>query len=129
MPITKFKEYTKCAQKFSKKNPWLKFRRPKFNRKLSKNENNRISKKSRKAFVVKNKDKINKWKKHRLESQKKCKLLLSSSSNSYNYSNTKCCKCRYVKNGKTLRKVRGTYGHCSYDMDNCCKDKKTIINS
>ena len=28
-------------------------------------------------------------------------------------------------NGR-LRKVRGAYGHCSYDMQNCCKDKKSI---
>ena len=42
----------------------------------------------------------------------------------------KCCKCHYVKTpndkrGK-LRKVRGPWPHCSYDMQNCCKDKKTI---
>ena len=41
----------------------------------------------------------------------------------------KCCKCRYVKSGKTLRRVRGPYPHCSYDMENCCKDKKTIVKS
>ena len=40
-----------------------------------------------------------------------------------------CCKCRYVKSGKTLRKVRGPWSHCSYDMENCCKDKKTIVKS
>ena len=45
----------------------------------------------------------------------------------------KCCKCHYVrtpndKRGK-LRKVRGPWSHCSYDMENCCKDKKTIISS
>ena len=40
-----------------------------------------------------------------------------------------CCRCRYVKSGKTLRKVRGPYPHCSYDMENCCKDKKNIIKS
>ena len=38
----------------------------------------------------------------------------------------KCCKCHYVKNKRGLKKVRGPYGHCSYDMQNCCKDKKTI---
>jgi hypothetical protein len=43
-----------------------------------------------------------------------------------NYKN-KCCKCHYIKTKKTLRKVRGPYSHCSYDSDNCCKDKKTII--
>jgi hypothetical protein len=40
-----------------------------------------------------------------------------------------CCKCVYVKSGKNLRKIRGPWGHCSYDMDNCCKDKKTIVKS
>ena len=37
-----------------------------------------------------------------------------------------CCKCHYVKSDKTLRRVKGPYSHCSYDSDNCCKDKKTI---
>ena len=37
-----------------------------------------------------------------------------------------CCRCRYVKSGKTLRRVKGPWPHCSYDSDNCCKDKKTI---
>ena len=40
-----------------------------------------------------------------------------------------CCRCHYVKSGKTLRKVKGPFSHCSYDMDNCCKDKKTIVKS
>mgnify|MGYP001280225581 CR=1 FL=1 len=40
----------------------------------------------------------------------------------------KCCKCRYVKTNKTLRKVRGPWPHCSYDMSDCCKDKKIIIS-
>ena len=39
----------------------------------------------------------------------------------------KCCKCHYVKAGKTLRRVKGPYPHCSYDSNNCCKDKKTIV--
>ena len=38
----------------------------------------------------------------------------------------KCCKCHYVKTKTGLRKVRGPYGHCSYDIQNCCKDKKSI---
>ena len=39
----------------------------------------------------------------------------------------KCCRCHYyrTKSGQ-LRKLRGPWGHCSYDMANCCKDKKTI---
>jgi hypothetical protein len=40
-----------------------------------------------------------------------------------------CCRCVYVKSGSNLRKVRGNWGHCSYDMENCCKDKKTIVKS
>ena len=40
---------------------------------------------------------------------------------------TRCCKCRYVKVKGKLYKVRGSYNHCSYGMDNCCKDKKTIV--
>ena len=40
-----------------------------------------------------------------------------------------CCRCRYVKSGKTLRRVKGPWPHCSYDSDNCCKDKKTIVKS
>jgi len=39
----------------------------------------------------------------------------------------KCCKCRYVKVKGKLYKVKGSYSHCSYEMDNCCKDKKTIV--
>ena len=39
-----------------------------------------------------------------------------------------CCKCHYVRTKKgSLRKVRGPWTHCSYDMANCCKDKKTIV--
>ena len=41
----------------------------------------------------------------------------------------KCCVCHYVKTKKTIRKVKGPYEHCSYDSDNCCKDKKNIIKS
>jgi hypothetical protein len=40
-----------------------------------------------------------------------------------------CCRCHYIKSKKSLRRVKGNWGHCSYDLTNCCKDKKTIINS
>lgn len=40
-----------------------------------------------------------------------------------------CCKCHYVKKGNRLKKVKGPFSHCSYDMTNCCKDKKTIVKS
>jgi len=39
----------------------------------------------------------------------------------------KCCKCHYIKRKGKLYKVKGPYGSCSYGMDNCCKDKKTIV--
>ena len=40
----------------------------------------------------------------------------------------KCCRCAYIKKNGKLFKIRGQWPHCSYDMDNCCKDKKTIIH-
>ena len=41
----------------------------------------------------------------------------------------KCCKCHYVKKKKSIRRVKGPWPHCSYDSNNCCKDKKNIIKS
>ena len=38
-----------------------------------------------------------------------------------------CCRCKYIKQNNKYFKVRGSYGHCAYDMTNCCKDKKTIL--
>ena len=40
-----------------------------------------------------------------------------------------CCKCRYIKQNGRLYKVRGPWRHCSYDMSNCCSDKKTIVKN
>ena len=39
-----------------------------------------------------------------------------------------CCRCAYIKKNGKLFKIRGQWPHCSYDMDNCCKDKKSIVN-
>ena len=39
----------------------------------------------------------------------------------------KCCKCHYIKSKGKFYKVKGPWSSCSYDSDNCCKDKKTIV--
>jgi len=39
-----------------------------------------------------------------------------------------CCRCSYIKKNGKLFKIRGQWPHCSYDTDNCCKDKKSIVN-
>ena len=82
------------------------------------------------------------WNKHRMK-QNKCRKLCRKSqqkklkthkknfSKEYrviNKENQKnCCRCKYIKQNNKYFKVRGSYGHCAYDMTNCCKDKKTII--
>ena len=63
-----------------------------------------------------------KMKEHKLKYSKEYKVINKALKQN-------CCKCHYVKSGKTLRKVKGPYSHCSYDMENCCKDKKTIVKS
>ncbi len=63
-----------------------------------------------------------KMRKHKLKYSKEYKVINKALKEN-------CCKCHYVKTGKTLRRVKGPYSHCSYDMDNCCKDKKTIVKS
>ena len=68
-------------------------------------------------------------KKKKKKSDKKKKKKTKQRGGSVKLNKKKCCKCRYVKSGKTLRRVRGPYPHCSYDSDNCCKDKKTIVKS
>ena len=63
-----------------------------------------------------------KMRKHKLKYSKEYKVINKALKEN-------CCKCHYVKKGNSLKKVRGSYSHCSYDMDNCCKDKKTIVKS
>jgi len=79
------------------------------------------------------------WNKHRVK-KNKCRKLCSKSqqkklkthkkkfSKEYrviNKENQKnCCRCKYIKQNNKYFKVRGSYGHCAYDMTNCCKDKK-----
>jgi hypothetical protein len=63
-----------------------------------------------------------KMKEHKLKYSKEYKVINKALKEN-------CCRCRYVKSGSSLRKVKGPYSHCSYDMENCCKDKKTIVKS
>lgn len=120
------------SMKNKSKNPWNKFKRPKYNPKLSHQENSRLVIKARKQFIMKNKKELEKWKASVKLSFQNMRKSLKKRKNTQNNSNNKnkskkCCKCRYIKKGETLRKVRGPWSHCSYDVSNCCKDKKTII--
>ena len=68
----------------------------------------------------------------KIESQqhKDHKKIYSKEYKELNKQNTKkCCKCHYVKKKKSIRRVKGPWPHCSYDSNNCCKDKKNIIKS
>ena len=80
--------------------------------------------KSRRLSVKERHKKLTRFRDRRKSLQAKKEKFIKSKKKS------KCCKCHYVKTndkrGK-LRKVRGSWGHCSYDMENCCKDKKTIV--
>ena len=88
------------------------------NRKLS-SDNKKQVKKCRKTCDEKYNKSIKKLNKDFKEDYKEEKKILKQD----------CCKCHYVrtKSGR-LRKIRGPWGHYSYDMSNCCKDKKTIRN-
>ena len=117
-----WKEYNKCMDKVKpNRNPWQKY-----NFKLG-DDSRAFKKKYKKELDAHNEL----WKK----TDKKCSKIKREKQNTLNKKykkdikkrSEKCCKCVYVKSGKTLRKVKGKWGHCSYDMMNCCKDKKTII--
>lgn len=126
------KEYSKCVSKVGK-SVWQKYKyvRPKNKSRL---KNLSLKKRwqaiedSRKEFIKKHKKEMKEYDKKWKRTYKKCnkqrrdrlKTLLKHKPKE------KCCKCHYVKNKRGLRKVRGPYGHCSYDMQNCCKDKKNI---
>lgn len=88
-------------------------------KKTHKKEIDNYNKKSKKNYKMCKKQ----YTKQKQELKKKFKKEIIKRNNS-----KKCCKCRYVKTNKTLRKVRGPWPHCSYDMSDCCKDKKTIIS-
>ena len=86
-------------------------------------------KKSKRKIKFKGSKKKKSKKNKKRKSNKKKKKKTKQRGGSVKLNKKKCCKCRYVKSGKSLRRVRGPYPHCSYDSDNCCKDKKTIVKS
>ena len=129
---------TKCRGKCSKDICKIKLKNQRFTRSRS------LNKKKFDIFEGLSPQEKKQWNKERVERNRcwsKCNKIKQNDirlhkkkySKEYRISNKEktknCCKCRYVKSGKTLRRVRGPYQHCSYDSDNCCKDKKTIVKS
>ena len=122
------KEYSKCVSKVGN-SVWQKYKYtgPALNKLSVKKRWIPISKSINK-FRRNNKKEFEKYDKRWIRTYKKCnkqrrdrlKTLLKHKPKE------KCCKCHYVKTKRGLRKVRGAWGHCSYDMQNCCKDKKSI---
>jgi hypothetical protein len=77
---------------------------------------------SKRKKCVKNcgKIKTGKIKKHKKQYSKEYRAINKENANN-------CCRCAYIKKNGKLFKIRGDWNHCSYNMDNCCKDKKTIV--
>ena len=128
------KDYFKCLHKKGK-SPWKKHKRPAFNKSISREENWKKIDQSRREFKKTHKKELDAfWKKDKKvykECSKKNRKQKNTLKKKYKKEikkrSEKCCKCHYVKVGKTLRKVKGPWPHCSYDMSNCCKDNKTIV--
>jgi len=121
------KEYSKCVSKVGK-SVWQKYkykRPPTLNNHPLKERWKAIDA-SRKAFKKTHKKEMKEYDKKWKRTYKKCNKQRRDRLKTLLKPKEKCCKCHYVKNKRGLRKVRGPYGHCSYDMQNCCKDKKTI---
>ena len=89
---------------------------------LKKEKYNELQREAKKCSENCKKIEKQKMKEHKLKYSKPYKVINKALKQN-------CCKCHYVKTEKTLRKVKGPYSHCSYDMENCCKDKKTIVKS
>ena len=133
-----FKELHSCNQKCSKtmntkyKKPLIRsFHISNIDKELVKNP---IIEMNTKEKIIWNKHRVKKNRCRKLCSksqQKKLKTHKKKFSKEYreiNKENQKnCCRCKYIKENNKYFKVRGSYGHCAYDMTNCCKDKKTII--
>ena len=133
-----FKELHSCNQKCSKtmntkyKKPLIRsFHISNIDKELVKNP---IIEMNTKEKIIWNKHRVKKNRCRKLCSksqQKKLKTHKKKFSKEYkviNKENQKnCCRCKYIKQNNKYFKVRGSYGHCAYDMTNCCKDKKTII--
>ena len=120
----------KCRKKCSKDICKIKLKKQRFTRSRS------LNKKKFDRFEGLSPQEKKQWNKERVERNRcwsKCDKLekeeikihkknFSKEYREINKENAKnCCKCKYVKTGKTFRKVRGPWSHCSYDMTNCCK--------
>ena len=136
-----FKELHLCNQKCSKKmntdnkkprTRTFRFKHP--NKRFNKDWQNPIIEMNTKEKIIRAK----KWKERTKcrklcskSQQKKLKTHKKKFSKEYRVINKenqkKCCRCKYIKQNNKYFKVRGSYGHCAYDMTNCCKDKKTIL--
>jgi hypothetical protein len=126
------KEYSKCVGKVGK-SVWQKYtyKRPPTLKNLPVKDRWKAINASRKAFKKTHKKEMKEYDKRWTKTYKKCNKHRRKKKNTLlkhkpKEKSIKCCKCHYVKNKRGLRKVRGAYGHCSYDMQNCCKDKKSI---
>ena len=124
------KEYSKCVSKVGK-SVWQKYKyvRPKNKSRL---KNLSLKKRwqaiedSRKEFIKKHKKEMKEYDKKWKRTYKKCNKQRRDRLKTLLKPKEKCCKCHYIKTKGRLRKVRGAWGHCSYDMQNGGKDKKTI---
>ena len=131
------KEYSECVGKVGE-SVWqkYKYKRPPTLKNLPVKDRWKAINASRKAFKKTHKKEMDQYNKRWKKTYKKCNKHRRKKMNTFKKTfkdeikerKGKCCKCHYVKNKRGLRKVRGAYGHCSYDMENCCKDKKTISN-
>ena len=123
------KEYSECMDKVGK-SVWKKYKytRPSTLKNLPLKERWKAIDASRRAFKKTHKKEMKKYDKRWTKTYKKCskKQRRRLKTLAKHKPKEKCCKCHYVKTKTGLRKVRGAWGHCSYDMQNCCKDKKTI---
>ena len=131
------KEYSECVGKVGK-SVWQKYKytRPPTLKNLPVKERWKAIDASRRAFKKTHKKEMKQYDKRWSKTYKKCNKHRRKKMNTFKKTfkdeikerKGKCCKCHYVKTKGRFRKVRGAYGHCSYDMQNCCKDKKNISN-
>lgn len=133
-----FRDYMKCR---GKKGPSI-FRKykPIRSKKIHFKELRKLNDKKFREFKKTHKKEIDDYNKRSKKNDKMCKKQYTKQKGELKKkfkkeikkrnNSKKCCKCSYVKKGKTLRRVRGAWSHCSYDAPtaNCCKDKKTIIS-
>ena len=118
------KEYSECVGKVGK-SVWQKYKytRPPTLKNLRVKERWYAINASRKAFKKTHKKEMKEYDKRWKKTYKKCNKHRRRLNTLLKHKPIKCCKCQYIKNNKGLRKVRGPFSHCSYDMQNCCKKK------